>query len=124
MCLNINWGNLQTLTVAGTCELPAFFLCLEVEGCRFFSRVTFFLPCYMGHVCGLQCYDHLGRICGVLTVQKKAVCNFPVEQGSWKADIHSSSQETPSFSGKLTFISELKLPATEGHYDTVPSLFF
>jgi len=34
MCLNINWGNLQTLTVTGFSELPAFFLCLEVEGCR------------------------------------------------------------------------------------------
>jgi len=34
MCLNINWGNLQTLTVAGSSELRAFFLCLEVEGCR------------------------------------------------------------------------------------------
>ena len=78
----------------------------------------------MGHIYGLQCYDHLDRICGVLTVQKKAVDNFPVEQGSWNVDIHSSSEETPSFSGKLTLISELKLPATEGHCDTVPCLFF
>jgi len=40
-------------------------------------------------------------MCAVLTVQKKAVDNIPVERDSWKADIHSSSQETPSFSGKL-----------------------
>ena len=73
----------------------------------------------MGHIYELQCYDHLGRICAVLTVQKKAVDNFPVEQDSWKVDIHSSSQETPCLSGKLTFISKLKLPATEGHCDTV-----
>ena len=59
----------------------------------------------------------------MLTVQKKAVDNFPVEQVSWKVDIHSSSQETPSFSGKLTFISELKLPSTEGDCDMVPCLF-
>jgi len=76
----------------------------------------------MGHICGLQCYDHLGRTCAVLTVKEKAVDNFPVELGSWKTDIHSSSQETPSFSGKLTFISELKLPAAEGHFETVPCL--
>ena len=87
-------------------------------------RVSLYLPCYMGQICALQCYDNLGRICAVLTVQKKAVDNFPVEQGCWKADIHSSRQETPSFSGKLTFISELKLPATEGHCGTVPCLFF
>ena len=80
---------------------------------------SFFLPFYMGHICGLQCYDDLGRICAVVTVKKKAVDNFPVEQSSWKVDIHSSSQETPSLSGKLTFISELKLPATEGHCDMV-----
>jgi len=78
----------------------------------------------MGHICGLQCCDRLGRICAVLTVQKKAVDNFPVEQGSSKADIHSSSQETPCFSGKVTFISELKLLATEGHCDMVHCLFF
>jgi len=35
-------------------------------------RVSFFLPCYMGHIYGLQCYDHLGRICAVLTVQKSS----------------------------------------------------
>ena len=45
----------------------------------------------------------------VLCLQfKNAVDNFPVEQGSWKADIRSSSQEIPSFNGKWTFISELK----------------
>jgi len=71
-------------------------------------RVIFYLPWYVGHICGLHFYDHLGRICAVLTVQNKAVVNFPVEQGSWKADIHSSSQEIPSFNGMLTFISELK----------------
>jgi hypothetical protein len=70
--------------------------------------VSYYQPCYMGHICGLQCYDHLGRICAVLTVQKKAVDNFPVEQVSWKADIRSSSQEISSFNGKWTFISELK----------------
>jgi len=78
----------------------------------------------MGHICGLECYDHLGRICAVLTVKEKAVDNFPVELRSWKADIHSSSQETLSFSGKLTFISELKLPAAEGHCEMVPCFFF
>jgi len=39
-----------------------------------------------------------------LQFKKKAVDNFPVEQGSWKADIHSSSQEVPSFNGMLVDI--------------------
>ena len=79
----MNLGNLQPLTVTGSSELPAFLLCLEVEGCRFVA-VSYYLPCYMGHICGicgLQCYDHLGRICAVLKV-KKNVDNFPVDQGS------------------------------------------
>jgi len=70
-------------------------------------RVSYSLPCYMGHICGLQCY-HFRRVCAVLTVQKKAVDNFVVAQGSWKADIRSSSQEVPSFNGKWTFLPELK----------------
>ena len=40
MCLNINWGNLQPLTVTGSFELSAFFLCLEVEGCRFVPELV------------------------------------------------------------------------------------
>ena len=35
-----------------------------------------------------------------LQLKKKAVDNFPVEQGPWKAEIHSSSQEIPSFNEK------------------------
>jgi hypothetical protein len=49
----------------------------------------------MGHICGLHCYHHLGRICAALTVD-----NFRLEQGSLKAEIRSSSQEIPSFSVK------------------------
>jgi len=49
---------------------------------------------------GWQCYDHLGRICAVLTVHKKAVDNCPMEQGSLKADIRSCGQEIPSLIGK------------------------
>jgi len=71
-------------------------------------RVSYSLPCYMGDICGLHFYYHLGRLCAVFTVQKKAIDNFVVAQGSWKADIHSSSQEVPSFNGKWTFLPELK----------------
>jgi len=76
-----------------------------LQVCR---RVSYGLPCYMGHICGLQCYDHLGRLCAVHTVQNKEVDNFSVEQVSQKADICSSSQEIPSFNGEWTFIAELK----------------
>jgi hypothetical protein len=71
-------------------------------------RVSYYLPYYMGHICGLQCYHHLGRICAVLTLKDKAIDNFPAEQDSWKSDIHSSIQEIESFNGKWTYISELK----------------
>ena len=84
-----------------------FFLSWSLHVC---PRVSYYLLCYMGHICGLQCYDQFGRICSVLTVQKKAVDNFPVEQGSWKADIHSSSQEIPSLNGKWKFLIEKCLP--------------
>jgi len=40
MWLNINWGNLQPLTVTGSSELPVFFLCLEVEGCKFVPELV------------------------------------------------------------------------------------
>jgi len=69
-------GDLQPLTVTGTSVLPAFFFVpwsWRLQVCR---RVSFYFPCYMGHICGLQCYDRLGRICGVLTVQKMAVDTF------------------------------------------------
>jgi hypothetical protein len=51
-------------------ELPTFFFYLVVE-CSVCPRVSYYLPCYMRHICGLQCYDHLGRICAMLTVQKR-----------------------------------------------------
>jgi hypothetical protein len=108
MWLNINWRNLQHLTVTGSFELYTFFLYLGSWRLQVCPRVSYYLPCYMGHICGLHCYDHLGRICAVLSVQKKAVDNFPVEQGPWKADICSCSQDIPSFNEKWTFISELK----------------
>jgi len=38
---------------------------LDLQVC---PRVSYYLLCYVGHICGLQCYDHLGRICAVLTV--------------------------------------------------------
>ena len=41
-------------------------------------------------------------MCTVLSVQKKAVGNFPVVQDCWKANIRPSSQEIPSFNGKWT----------------------
>jgi len=34
-------------------------------------RVIYYLPCYVGHICGLQFYDNIGSICVVLTVKKK-----------------------------------------------------
>ena len=40
MWLNINWGSLQPLTVTGSSELPAFYLCLKVEGCRFVPELV------------------------------------------------------------------------------------
>jgi len=54
---------------------------------------------------------------------KNAVDNFPVVQGSWKADIRSSSQEIPSFNGKLTFVSELKSACHWGPLYTVRFFF-
>jgi len=74
----------------------------------------------MGHICGIcwmQCYD-LDRICAVLTVKKKkGLDNFPVEQGTWKVNIHPSSQTFP-----VLMVNEhmnWKLPSTEGNWDTV-----
>jgi len=104
MWLNINWGNLQPLTMTGSSELPVFFFVpwsWRLQVCR---RVSYGLPCYMGHICGLQCYDQLGRLCAVRTVQKKTVDHFVVEQSSWKVTFRSSSQEVPSFNGKWTFL--------------------
>jgi hypothetical protein len=130
----LSWGNIQPRTVTGSSELPALSLSpfffggggLEVETCRFdLELVTitgYHLLCYMRQICGLQCFDNLGRKSAVLTVQKRAVDNFTVEQGSWKADIHSSSQEIPNFNAKWTFISHWKVPATEGHCD-IPWLY-
>ena len=43
---------------------------LDLQVC---PRVSYYLLCYVGHICGLQCYDHLGRICAVLTVQKRQI---------------------------------------------------
>ena len=39
-----------------------FFVPWRLQVC---PRVSFYSPCYVRHICGLQCYDHLGRICGV-----------------------------------------------------------
>ena len=50
------------------CQFFFFFLSWILHVC---PRVSYYLLCYMGHICGLQCYDHLGRICPVLAVQKR-----------------------------------------------------
>ena len=95
-----------------------FSLCLEVGGCRFAPE---FVTTY--HVRWGTCVD-----CSVVIILaeyvlclqfKNAVDNFPLEQGSWKADIRSSSQEIPSFNGKWTFISELKSACHWGPLYTV-----
>jgi hypothetical protein len=70
------------MKVTGSSELLAFFWCLEVEGCRFASEIVPTNHVTWGTSWGQQCYDHLGKICDVLPVHKKAVDNCPVEQCS------------------------------------------
>jgi len=98
-------GNLQSLTVTGSEVFP---FCIVPLSYRFVPELVTIYHVMWGHISGLQCYDNLGSICAVLTVQKKAVDNFAAEHDSWKFDIHSFSHEIPSFNGMLTFISELK----------------
>jgi hypothetical protein len=55
-------------------------LCLEIQGCRFAPELVTTNHDTWSTSWGWQCYDHLGRICAVLTFHKKAVDNCPVER--------------------------------------------
>jgi len=96
--LHVRWSLMWNVTQHQLGE-PSALDCVTGSDLPAF-RVSSYLPCYMGQICGLQCYDHLGRICAVLTVQEKAADNFPLEQGSRKADVHQSNEEVPRVNGK------------------------
>ena len=122
MWLNINWGNPQPLTVTGFSELSAFLIVPGSWRLQFCPIVRYYDVTWCTSV---DCSVVIILAEYVLCLQfKNAVDNFPMEQGSWKADIRLSSQEIPSCNGKWTFISELKSACHWGPLYTVPFLFF
>jgi hypothetical protein len=86
---------------------------------QFCPTVSCYLPSYMGHICGLQCYHHLVRIFAVLTVQEKAVDNFPAEQDSWKATFPQLVRKFRVVMENEHSFLKWNMPATDGHCDTV-----
>jgi hypothetical protein len=98
-----------------------FFVPWRLQVC---PRVSYCLLCYMGTPWGLQCYDHLGWICAVLTVHKRqyiiAHCSRVLEKVTFA---HLVKKFPALMENKHSFL-DWKVPATEGYCDTVNCFFF
>jgi hypothetical protein len=116
-------GTFSPWQVTSASERPAL-LCAwswRLQGC---PKVSYYLPCWMGHILRTAVLCSSGEnVCSAYSSQKAVDC-CRMEQGSWKADICSPSQEIAALmEHELSFLN-WRMAATESHCDTATCVLF